>query len=263
MSARGLAIDEAAWASPWRHRRVRDKGLLSLGLLTCALALPPVPATIIVAGAAWAVLAGPAGVPVRVLTRCLRAPAAFIAIGGLTLLVTIGGPGRLIGVDAASATAAGVTVLHAGSATLAAFILAATTPVIDLLTSLRRLRIPDPLIDISEVMYRLVFVLLESARTVTEAQTARLGYASRSAALRSASGAIGAMLLRSLQRASRLENGLIARGYTEGLRTLAPPRQGSVRFVALTLALLAALVAISAFVAWQWPSPWTSFRWAS
>ena len=41
--AHGLALDHAAWASPWRERSLRDKGVLSLGLLGSALALPPIP----------------------------------------------------------------------------------------------------------------------------------------------------------------------------------------------------------------------------
>ena len=39
--AHGLALDHAAWSSPWKARSVRDKGVLSGGLLMAAIALPP------------------------------------------------------------------------------------------------------------------------------------------------------------------------------------------------------------------------------
>lgn len=43
LMAHGLALDHAAWSSPWRVRSVRDKGVLSGGLLLGAITLPAVP----------------------------------------------------------------------------------------------------------------------------------------------------------------------------------------------------------------------------
>ena len=37
------SIDDAAWASPWRRRRVGEKVLLSLALVLTALLTPPWP----------------------------------------------------------------------------------------------------------------------------------------------------------------------------------------------------------------------------
>ena len=68
MSARGLALDDAAWASPWRTRRVLDKAVLALGLLTCAVSLPPLPGGVLAGAAALVLMLGPARVRPRLTT---------------------------------------------------------------------------------------------------------------------------------------------------------------------------------------------------
>lgn len=228
----GLALDDAAWDSPWRVRRVRDKGVLVVGLLACALALPWWPGGVLTVVVAAAVLLGPAGVPARTLTRGLAAPAAFLTLGAASLLVTVGWEGRpTVGV-AASATPAAVVAVRGLAATLAVFVLAATTPMVDLIAALRRARVPQACLDVTAVAYRMVFVLLGSARSVRAAQAARLGYDGRRAALRSTASLVGVVLGRAWARAERLESGLAGRGGGDALRTLDPPRVASWRFVA-------------------------------
>ena len=56
--AHGLALDHAAWSSPWRSRSVRDKGVLSLGLLVAAISLPAWPGGAAVAVAGLVLLLG-------------------------------------------------------------------------------------------------------------------------------------------------------------------------------------------------------------
>ncbi len=73
---------------------------------------------------------------------------------------------------------AGSLVGHALAGSAAVLLLAATTPMSDLLPALRRLRVPAAVVEVASVTYRLLFVLLESLRTIREAQTARMGYSS-------------------------------------------------------------------------------------
>lgn len=254
MSGRhGLAIDAAAWASPWRRRRVRDKAVLSLGLVACAITMPWQVG--VAAGAiALTVMLGPARVPADLLFRSLRAPLVFVLIGAATIAVSIGGTGgvtsRFFAVTPDSLSMAGHALVRGTAGFLSVFVLAATTPMVDVLASMRRLRIPDALLDIAGVTYRLLFVFMESVHAITAAQTARLGYATRRAAMRSAAGAIGAVLVRAWSRSSRLEAGLAGRGFEDALVTLDPPREGSARFLAASVAVLVALVAAGITVWW-------------
>lgn len=241
----GFALDDAAWTGPWRRRRVADKAVLSLGLLACAVALPAWPGGLAAGLAAAGVLLLGARVRPRLLARALAAPAVFILIGGATLLVSVswdGGP-RFAVTPETTAAAAAVTV-RAFAGTLAVFVLATTTPMVDLLGALRRARVPDACVEVASLMYRLIFLLLESLGTIRAAQASRLGYTDRRRAMRSSAGLAGAVFLRSWERARRLEDGLAGRGYEAALRTLDPPAVASPRFVAASLALVAAVALV-------------------
>lgn len=246
MSVRGLALDSAAWASPWRSRRVLDKAILALGLLGCAVALPPWPGGVAAGVAALLILLGPGRVQPALLARCMSAPAVFVVIGAATVMVSVwwdGGPH--IGLAPSQSDLALQILVRGLSGALCAFVLATTTPMVDLFAALRRARVPDPLIEVASLTYRLIFVLLDSARAIREAQEARLGYVSAVAAYRSLSTLSAAILARSWNRARRLEDGLAGRGYVDALRTLDPVPRGSWRFIASSLLLIAAIVAAS------------------
>lgn len=242
MSARGFALDDAAWDSPWRRRCVRDKASLCAGLLLCALVLPWWPGGVATAAVALIVLLGPAKVPAGLLARIIAAPLTFIVIGAATLLITVSWSGGPVLGWAPSLTPAIVVAVRGVAATSSLFVLATTTPMVDLLASLHRARVPQTLIDVTAVAYRMVFVLLESVLAIREAQTARLGYDTRAASLRSASMLMTMVLVRAWDRAGRLEAGLAGRGGNEGLRTLDPPTVASGRFLGGVVLVVATLM---------------------
>lgn len=246
----GLALDHAAWSSPWRARSVRDKGVLCVGLLLAAICLPPIPGGAAVAAISLALLLGPIRVGWTRLVRIGWVPLLSILIGVATVAVSVElSSGLQVSVTPAGLDAAGRLAVRAVAATLAMFTLACSTPMIDLLSALRRLRVPDPLIEIAALIYRFSFGLLESAGAVRAAQEARLGYATRSAAMRSASLGVAALFVRSWDRARRLEDGLAGRGYVEALRTLEPARRRSSGFLIASVAAVALIAALA--MSWQ------------
>ena len=239
----GLAVDEAAWASAWRRRSPADKLLLCVGLVVCALALPAWPGSLLVGGTAVALALGPAGVPARTFGRAIRWPLAFVAVGAGTAVVQVGGNG--IGWAPDAAARAGSLVGHALAGGAAVLLLATTTPMSDLLPALRRLRVPAAVVEVASVVYRLLFVLLDSLRTIREAQTARMGYSSWRRSYRSSGVLAAAVLTRAWDRARRLQEGLAGRGLENGLRVLPEALPSSRVFLATTVLGLGALVSIS------------------
>ena len=236
-----MAVDDAAWASAWRTRSPLDKLVLCVGLVVCALVLPVWPGGVLVALAAVVLALGPARVPARTFARAVRWPLAFVAVGALTTVVSVDGGGLGWAPDAAAR--AGELVGHSVAGGAAVLLLATTTPVSDLLPALRRLRVPAAVVEVAGVTYRMLFVLLESLRTIREAQTARMGHSSLRRSYRSSGALAAAVLTRSWDRARRLQEGLAGRGMEAGLAVLPEARPSSRGFLAATAAGLAALVA--------------------
>lgn len=243
----GLAVDDAAWASAWRRRAPGDKLLLCGGLVVSALVLPAWPGSVLVGVVAVVLALGPARVPARTFLRAVRWPSAFIAVGALTAVVAVDGGGLGWAPDAAAR--AGSLVGHALAGSAAVLLLATTTPMSDLLPALRRARVPDAVVEVASVVYRLLFVLLSSMHTIREAQAARMGWSSLRRSYRSAGTLAAAVLTRSWDRARRMQEGLAGRGMETGLRVLPEVLPSSRAFLAASLAGLAAIVATSAVVA--------------
>lgn len=239
----GLAVDEAAWSSAWRRRSPEDKALLCLGLVVCALVLPAWPGSVLVGLTAVVLALGAARVPARTFGRAVRWPLAFVAVGALTAVVQVDGGGLGWAPDAAAR--AGSLVGHAVAGSAAVLLLATTTPMSDLLPALRRLRVPAAVVEVASVVYRLLFVLLDSLDTIREAQTARMGYSSLRRSYRSSGALAAAVLTRSWDRARRLQEGLAGRGMETGLRVLPEVRPSSRLFLAATAAGIAGIVAVS------------------
>lgn len=234
-----IEADRLAHVSRWRPLPLAEKSLLSLGLLILAMALPPWPGGALVLAAASA-SALRSGVPALAWARLLAAPSLFILTGAATLLVQVGGDGIALAADGGAQ--AGALMLRALAAVSALLLLTVTTPMAALLHGLRRLGLPEELVDVTMTTYRFIFILLDTAAAMHASQMARLGGRSWRTRIRSAGLLASALLPRALDQARRLEMGLLARGYDGSLRTLAPapaPRMGRLALIGGGLVALA------------------------
>lgn len=248
-------LDDAAWSNRWRRRSTAEKAFLSLGLLLVATTSGS-PTVSLLAGAV-AVIAALVGARVspRAYLLTWTGPLMFILLGAATIAVTLGSPvapvwqwGPLV-IEPSGLDRAVHVLCRSLGGVACALLLATTTPLSDLLTGLRRLRVPSTLVDIAALMYRMVFGLLDSAGRIHQALASRLGFINARAARRSV-GLLGAATLRQAWlRSQRLEEGLAGRGYTGDLLILATARPVSVVFVAISAVLITGLATMSVLAA--------------
>jgi cobalt/nickel transport system permease protein len=235
-----VLLDDLAGTHPWRHRHPGEKALLALGLLGCAVALPPWPGAALAGGAALTVLLGPLRLrPVAVL-RALRAPMVFVLVGALPLLVAVGGDPVVR--PAPGGPAAALALAGRGTAALLCLVLlAVTVPPAEALPRLVRLGVPPAVVEVAGLVHRMLFLLLDAATAVREAQAARLGYRDLRTGYRSVAGQAAAVFVAAFDRARRLEEGLALRGYDGALRVVVEARPVSRAFVAGSVLLVAAV----------------------
>jgi cobalt/nickel transport system permease protein len=142
----------------------------------------------------------------------------------------------------------GVTlVTRALGAASAMNFLALTTPLVDLLDLFRRWHLPAILVDIMVIIYRFIFVLLESLNTMYMAQDSRLGYQTSYWRVMNSAALLGSHLfMDAFQRSRRLQIALESRGYEGGnLQVLSVPYQSDPKIVWLGL-----VIVISLSLAW-------------
>lgn len=236
-------IDAVAWRSPWRSRPVAEKAVLFGGLLVSALVLPTWPAApLLILVCLFA--ARLAGVPIRHLIRCLKVPAAFILTAAASTMISVDLTEWGFSISHDTVSGAASLVARAITASMAMLLFASTTPMTSLTAALRQARVPPACVDVITVMYRLVFVLLESIAVIHQAQVSRLGYTSARRAVRSSGLLTAAVLVRSLTQAQRLEQGLAGRDFGVPMPILGEARIHP-RFVALSSLTLGAVAAVS------------------
>ena len=184
--------------------------------------------------------------PAGLYLRVLAAPLAFLALGALSLALAFDAQTLSVSFAPYGLASAASVSARALAAVGALLFLALCTPLADLVAALRRLHVPETLLEMMVVGYRMLFVFAEARRDIAAAQAARLGYASPRRAWRALEVLLGALAVEVWRRAAELESAAQARCGDGRLRVLArawPRAEQEVRVAALAATALLAGVA--------------------
>lgn len=226
-----MLIEQSAYANRWRLVSPAAKGLFAAtGFIAAFAAGTPLGAVIVASLLAMVSVFG-AGIPPGQYLRVAAPALIFLALGSLSLAFALdvgngapalrlapSGVGKLAEVGARSLGALGALLF-----------LVLTTPLIDLIALLRRLKTPELLLEMMVICYRTLFVFSAAMHDTLTAQSARLGYASPRRAMRSLGELAANLTLQVWQRAQDLHLAAQARNNDGPLRFLEPVFANSAR----------------------------------
>ncbi|MCL2642418.1 MAG: cobalt ECF transporter T component CbiQ [Candidatus Bathyarchaeota archaeon] len=112
------------------------------------------------------------------------------------------------------------TFLRVESALSCLFFLVLTTSITDLCVLLRRIHIPQVMVEMSMLIYRYIFLFLEISKTMTLAQKLRLKRSGWLSSIRSLAMLAGSLFIRTLDQGERTLTAMNARGYDGEIRIL-------------------------------------------
>lgn len=257
-----LNIDQYAYSNRLKQVHPGEKTAFALVTLVIALVAPqPSLPAIILALMAGATISA-AGIPARFYLQLFLLPFSFLLAGvamiaftvtshplpdlkGLTIL------GWTLGVTPASIHLAGKIFFKSLGAVSCLYFLSLTTPMIDILSVLKKLRIPALLVDLISLTYRFIFVLLATVNDIYTAQAARLGYASLKTSYHSLGQLAANLFIKTYRRSRELFTALTARCYGEELQVLEVSRPFSWPFLFLAAGIDLALLSLM-FISWRW-----------
>jgi len=200
-----------------------------------------------------AVFAG--GLSVHHYVHILALPVSFLLIGGLALLfdvtpepagvLNLRVSGLWLSVSAGAQAQTALIVSRALGAVSCLNLLSVTTPMPDVIGTLRRARCPALIIDLMYLIYRYVFILLSLHHDMRDAAISRLGFRDYRTSLRATGMVYSNLLARSYQFASRNFDAMESRCFDSGISFL--QRRAGVRrmHVFVSAGLLAATLCIS------------------
>jgi cobalt/nickel transport system permease protein len=141
--------------------------------------------------------------------RLLRASLFVLPFVGLfSLIVYVSGDTRR----------ASLILVKSYLSALAVLVTVSSTPLPQLLAAARFFRMPALLVEVTQLIYRYIFVLSGEAQAMRTAFLARGGHPGRRA-LTASSGMIAVLFSRSYEKAAVIHNAMTARGFSGRLRT--------------------------------------------
>ena len=242
-----MLIEQCAYGNRWRFVSPAAKAVFCLGGFVAAFAAGrPEAAGAVAALLVIATLAG-AGIPLGRYLRITLPPLGFLLLGCLSLAYSLDFADSGLTVRWLPEGWAPPLKLAARSlgALAAMLFLALTTPMIDLIALFRRLRMPEVLLELMVLCYRMLFVFSEAVRDTRTAQAARLGYATPRLALRSLGSLTANLTVQIWQRAHALHVAAQSRNNDGALRFLEPAYANTRRDVGIALVGGAGLIAVA------------------
>jgi len=201
----------ASQEGPLQRRDARVKLLVTLGYVVAVSLTVPGPSLAVYAFL-LVVTAAFARVPLLFLGRRLLVLLPFTLLPALFIPFTAGGA---LGMGLGAPTregflAAGVVVARALCSAGALLLLAATTPMHELLAALRWIRVPSILVVVLGLLYRYLFVLVDETERMARARAQRGG--SGLGGVRGGAALLGTLLMRATDRALAVHRAMLARG---------------------------------------------------
>ena len=215
-------LDDYALMSPLRYRNNKLKlGVAIFGILAgISSASPATPLFVVFCMGIATVFFGK--IPLKFYVQLMLAPMSFAIVGTIVILFFFGSGSevfsfevfgyRLVanaqGIDKAlqviSRTAGGMSCM---------FFIALSTPVVELFSTLKSVKIPDSVIELSMLMYRYIFVFLEVAMSIKYAQTVKLGYKDFKRSFSSMAMLASTLFIRSWEQGEKLYLSMSSRCY--------------------------------------------------
>lgn len=232
------------------HRLPAAAKVLGLFVFVVAVALTPrraVPVFGIDALVLGAVVAV-ARLPIRLVVSRLMVIAPFVVMAILVPFVAEGGEqvevlGRSLSVDGLWATWSIIAKASLGAT--ASIVLAATTPIPDVLAGLSKLKVPWVLVAIVSFMFRYLDLLVDQLQRMRRAMVSRCHDPRWLWQARPIASSAGALFVRSYERGERIHQAMAARGYTGAMPALSDEHVDSREYVAAAIPGALAAIALA------------------
>lgn len=244
-----MLTEQSAYTNRWRRVSPVAKGFFSLcGMIAAFAAASPRTALLIAFIMLATAIFGARVHPLSYL-RVAAPTSIFLLTSALSLLISLDLGSQQWGMPFHLATSEFYHVGRICSRSLACLtsllFLALTTPLADIISLLRRCRLPETMLDLMTLCYRTLFVLSEAVHDTFTAQSARLGYANLRLSLRSLGGLVANLTVQVWQRSLALHLAALARNNDGALRFLETVYPDSPRAISIAAVAGCLVIAIS------------------
>lgn len=235
-----IDIDSYAYSNNLKTVHPAEKSLFAMMTMVACLTATTVITPLIVLALMAGGIVIKAGIPTRVFVKLMLVPLSFLLISVLTIAFSVStNPagfwlaqtmyGLTVGIHYPDLLTAVHLFLRSLGAVSCLYFLALTTPMTEIITVLHKLKVPVIITELMVLIYRFIFVFMETATTIRRAQLSRSGYVSMKSSFRSLSRLSSALLGKVFVKSQELYNALAARCYSGEIKVLTKKRPVSLR----------------------------------
>lgn len=226
-----IAIDSYAYSNHLRSVHPSEKSLFAIMTMVICITSPTILTPLVILALMAGGIIFKARIPAQVFIKLLLIPLSFLLISVLTIAFSVSTTpsgfwlaqnlnGFTIGIRYPDLVNAVHLFLKSLGAVSCLYFLALTTPITELITLLHKIKVPYIITELMVLIYRFIFVFLDTAITIRRAQSSRIGYVSMKSTYRSLSQLFSALLGKMFLKSRDLYDSMSARGYTGEIKVL-------------------------------------------
>jgi cobalt/nickel transport system permease protein len=239
-----ILIDKLCYGSGLRYTNASEKfafSLVTLGFCVVSRSIHLAGFVLLVMSA---VTVGKGKIPLSRYLRLMCIPLVFLLFSTVAILVNLSKTpldafaipiGSFYLTGSKAGLHQGIQIILTALASVSClYFLSLSTPMTDILEVLRQLHTPQLLLELMLLIYRYIFILLESASAISTAQAARLGHRNVRTALQSFSTMVSSVFVLSIKRANALYTAMESRCYDDRIPVLPeyhPAKAGEILWI--------------------------------
>lgn len=254
MAHKHVAIDSYAYTSGLRGWNATFKVSFAVAAVVLTVAFGKPETSLATLFFMLVLTIGKGRIPLHDYLHLLSIPLFFIVFGGLAIMLQAGTPedaiwtlavfGGHLSVAKSGLLLAVRTGLTALGAVSALYMLSLSTPMGEILSVLRRLHIPELLLELMHLIYRYIFILAEIHRQQREASLSRMGYRDFRTGLRTFGSELANLFVLAMKKSNAYYDAMEARGYAGSCRFWEEPQPFTWKQGAAAAAYLVLLAAV-------------------
>lgn len=208
------SIDEYAYSSRLFNVNCGLKTLFSFLMIITAISSSNYYVPLFIAFICCFITTAIGRIPLKKYISLFSVPLVFIIMGAIAIAITVNVEGGFyISFNMPDVLRAVKVTAKAVGAVSGMYMLSLSTPMNEIITLLGKLRIPEILCELMRLIYRYIFILMDSQIRLKNAAAARLGYNGYTRSLKTFGMVCSNMLVTSLRRASDYYNAVESRSF--------------------------------------------------
>lgn len=253
-----LSFDLRAQKSPLAPVHAGVKLGMAIAALLLCVSFDQLAVSLFVGGSMLLLLRFACKLPLHEIMQMMRIPLAFLVLSCVAIAVQISTSfydnallqitiGNLhVWISQTSLTQAGLLFCKAYGSVCCLYFISVSTPMQSLIATLKAIHCPAIMVELTYLIYRYLFVLLDMLRKMMLAAHARLGYATWRASWYSFMHIGGNLLVHSFKRSAACFDAMEARCYDGTLAFYTPKTQAQPTHIALAIVYVCSVLAVGA-----------------